>query len=124
MDSRDIGDHPTVPSRGRSVSKRVLFWSEMVLLFGAIGFSAALLIHDYSTVRARREVLSRYEGNSEFRCVRRDDPSYQARARTADVSWFRRQLGDEAFSLILLPRHGANDEELTRVRSLFPEAQV
>src|SRR5438270_13458691 len=95
----------------------------MALLFGAVGFTAALLIHDYSTVCSRREVLSRYEGNSEFRSVRRDDRSYQAHVHVADVSWFRRQLGDETFSLILLPRHETNDEELARVRALFPAAQ-
>lgn len=121
MDPRDIIDHP----RGRSgLPKRVLFWSEIVLLFGAVSFSAGLLIHDYSMVRSRREVLSRYEGDSQFRCIRRDDPSYHALGRIADVSWFRRLLGDEAISLILLPRRASNDDELARVRALFPETKV
>jgi hypothetical protein len=124
MDQRDENDSLTAQGQGRGVPKRVLFWSEIVLLFGAISFSAGLLIHDYSTVRSRHETLSRYEGNSQFRCIRRNDPSYQDDGRTADVSWFRRVLGDEAVSLILLPRQMATDDELAHVRALFPEARV
>jgi hypothetical protein len=33
-------------------------------------------------------------------------------------------LGDEAVSLILLPRQLASDDELARVRAHFPEARV
>jgi hypothetical protein len=124
MDQRDVSESVSAQGQGRGRPKRVLFWSEIVLLFGAISFSAGLLIHDYSTVRSRREVLSRYEGNSQFRCIRRNDPSYQNDGRTADVSWFRRVLGDEAVSLLLLPRQMASDDELARVRALFPEARV
>jgi hypothetical protein len=124
MDQRDVSDSLSAPGQGRRLPRRVLFWSEIVLLFGAISFSAGLLIHDYSTVRSRREALSRYEGNSQYRCIRRNDPSYQDDGRTADVSWFRRVLGDEAVSLILLPRQMATDDELAHVRALFPEARV
>jgi hypothetical protein len=124
MDQRDVNDSLAAQGHGRGLPKRVLFWSEIVLLFGAISFSAGLLIHDYSTVRSRREVLIGYEGNSQFRCIRRNDPSYHTDGRTAEVSWFRRALGDEAISLILLPRQMATDDELARVRALFPEARV
>jgi hypothetical protein len=123
MDQGDISDHLSAPSPGRGLSKRVVFWSEIVLLLGATSFSAALLINDHSMVRSRREVRRRYEGDSQFRCILRDDPSFQTRDRTADVSWFRRLLGDEAVSLIFLPRQ-VHDDELARVRSLFPEARV
>ena len=104
--------------------RKVFFWSEALILFAGIGFSSALLIHDYSAVKARRDVLQQYEGNSQFRCIRRDDPAYPVASRTPDVSWFRRTMGDKAVTLIFLPRTTTNDDELSRVRVAFPEAKV
>jgi len=124
MEPQDVSDSVSVRSWRRGVSRRILFWSEIMLLLAAVGFSAALLTHDYSTARARMAALDQFEGNSHFRCVRTSDPSYQTARRTSDVSWFRHLFGDEAVSLILLPRNSADDSELNQIRTLFPEAQV
>ncbi len=124
MEPQDLAKSVVVRSWRGGVARRILFWSEIMLLLAAVGFSAALVAHDYSTAHARTTALARFEGNSHFRCVRTSDPSYSAARRTPDVSWFRHLFGDESVSLILLPRNSADDAELSRMRSLFPEAQV
>jgi hypothetical protein len=95
-----------------------------MLHLAAVGFSAALVLHDYSTAQSRKAARARFEGNSHFRCVLANDPSYQNHRRSPEVSWLRHLFGDESVALILLPRQSADDEELARMRALFPEAQV
>jgi hypothetical protein len=124
MEPQDVSESVSVRSWRRGGSGRFFFWAEIMLLLAAVGFSAALLSHDYLTAQARKTSLARFDGNSRFRCVRASDPSYQTARRTADVSWFRHLFGDEAVSLILLPRNSADDQELAHMRALFPEAQV
>jgi hypothetical protein len=124
MEPHEVSQSVSVRSWRRGLSRRILFWSEIMLLMAAVGFSAALLTHDYSTAQARKTAPARFDGNSHFRCVRASDPSYQTARRTPEVSWFRHLFGDEAVSLILLPRNSADDAELAHMRALFPEAQV
>ena len=123
MEPQDVSDSMSVPSRRRGASRRIFFWAEIMLLLAAVGFSAALVTHDYSTAQSRRSALAHFEGNSQFRCVRASDPSYRSYRRTADVSWFRHLFGDESVALVLLPRN-SDDAELSHMRALFPEAQV
>jgi hypothetical protein len=91
-----------------------------MLLLAAVGFSTALLTHDYSTAQARKTELARFEGNSHFRYIRTSETG----RHVSDVSWFRHLFGDDAVAVILLPRNAADDRELALMRALFPEAQV
>ncbi len=77
---------------------------------------------DYSAVQGRRELLSRYEKQSQFRVIKRQQTSPSGE-RGSEMSWLRHMLGDESVRLILLPRR-TTPEELANVRSAFPEAHV
>jgi hypothetical protein len=113
------------PSHARpGLPKKFFVWSEVLLICAAVAFCGALLGRDYSAVQSRKAVLNQYAGDSQFRCVRKSDPANPVSERTADVSWFRRALGDEAIAMILLPPKTTTDAELVRVRTIFPEARV
>jgi hypothetical protein len=120
MEPQDVSDSVSVRSLRRGMSRRILFWSEIMLLLAAVGFSAALLSHDYSSAQARKSALARFEGNSHFRYIRASEMG----RRIPEVSWFRHLFGDEAVTMILVPRNSADDAELAHMRDLFPEAQV
>jgi hypothetical protein len=124
MQGTDRDDSSLDRPLGRKATSRVLFWLEMLVVAAGIAGTAVLVGSDYSVVRSRQEILAQYKQNPEFICIARDDPAFPVSERTANVSWLRRILGDNAIRMILLPRGTTNDAELAHVRSIFPEANV
>ncbi len=124
MQGTDRDDNSLDRPLGRKATSRVLFWLEMLVVAAGIAGTAVLVGSDYSVVRSRQEILAQYKQNPEFICIARDDPAFPVSERTANVSWLRRILGDNAIRMILLPRGTTNDAELAHVRSIFPEANV
>jgi hypothetical protein len=124
MQGTDHDDNLSGQSQGRKPAKRFLFWLEISVLTVGVAVCAALVVSDCSLVKSRREVLMRYKGDPEFICVRRNELPSAVSERMPNVSWLRRILGDEAIRMILLPRGTTGDDEIARVREVFPEAKV